>query len=92
MATRKAKGTGFIAVDEVEFRTDDFDCSFQPSNAKPTTTTVTPTTPKPPTTTQAPTTIPPTTVEPTEPPECKYYEILTFLIFLTNQTIIESIL
>ena len=80
MATRKAKGTGFIAVDEVEFRNVDFDCSFQPSNAKPTTTTVAPTTPKPPTTTQAPTTIPPTTVEPTEPPDCKYNEILTYLI------------
>ena len=52
MATRKAKGTGFIAVDEVEFRNVDFDCSFQPPNAKPTTTTVAPTTPKPPTTTQ----------------------------------------
>ena len=72
MATRKSKGTGFVAVDEIEFRRFDFECTFQPSKAKPTTTTVPPTTTKAPTTSPAPTTIPTTTVEPTEPFECKY--------------------
>ena len=73
MATRKAKGTGFITVDEIEFRNVEFECSFQPSKATPTTTTVPPTTTKAPTTTPALTTIPTTTVEPTEPIDCIYY-------------------
>ena len=80
MATRKSKGTGFVAVDEIEFRRFDFECTFQPSKAKPTTTTVPPTTTKAPTTSPAPTTIPTTTVEPTEPFECKYCIHITYQV------------
>ena len=80
MATRKSKGTGFVAVDEIEFRRFEFECTFQPSKAKPTTTTQPPTTTKAPTTSPAPTTIPTTTVEPTEPFECKYRILNTYLV------------
>lgn len=69
---------GYVAVDDVEFRTFEL-CEFTPPNAKPGSSTIPPTTqttPKPPTTippttTKAPPTSPPTTtIEPTEPPNC----------------------
>ena len=75
---RAKSAKGYVALDDVEFKTFEF-CEFTPPNAKPGASTIPPTTqttPKPPTTvppttTKAPTTLPPTTtIEPTEPPDC----------------------
>ena len=60
MVQRKNSGSGFVAIDSVEFKFFE-DCLFAPDQAKPIPTTIPPTT--------VPTT---TTVEPTEPPDCTY--------------------
>ena len=75
MVRRGNSGSGFVAVDAVQFRFLE-DCIFNPDQAKPIPTTI------PPTTTKPPTTVPPTTtIEPTEPPDCtsnsfyKYFSV-----------------
>ena len=71
LVQRSNSGNGFVAIDEVQFRTFE-DCVFTPPEAKPVSTT------------QAPTTSLSSTIEPTEPPSCKLKKHLnyTFSMFL----------
>ena len=77
---RGSSGKGYVALDDVVFKMFE-ECPFTPEDAKPGSSTLPPATT---TTTKGPTTAPPTTtvgppttttVEPTEPPDCKFFDV-----------------